>query len=39
MLRSRFAEAVVAGREAMPLVRAIGDPDTQAGCSTRSASR
>src|SRR3954471_12494239 len=31
MLRSRFAEAVVAGREAMPLVRAIGDPDTQAG--------
>jgi DNA-binding CsgD family transcriptional regulator/tetratricopeptide (TPR) repeat protein len=31
MLRSRYAEAVVAGREAMPLVRAIGDPDTQAG--------
>ena len=31
MLRSRYADAVVAGREAMPLVRAIGDPDTHAG--------
>jgi DNA-binding NarL/FixJ family response regulator len=31
MLRSRFSEAVTAGREAMPLVHEIGDPDTKAG--------